>query len=204
VGYKSHWEGFFATCPSEPVLERIRATYDGQRERLFVIAEETRTQWQARGMIDDAVLRQWRNVLDTVSRKAASMLKTGQPLLNRLPDTDEVVTLRESVHGRTKRQSAFVNALLANERFLYLGQYDFPFQLSRALLNLLYEFVASVGLNAIEKMAICHHAWRVVEETEGCDLDELLQDNIAKVLARQEHRLGRDRDLSPDSLPRRR
>lgn len=53
----------------------------------------------------------------------------------------------------------------------------------RVLTNLLYQFVATVGIGPIDRMALCYFAFRTAEEHFACDLGEILKANIAQTVA---------------------
>lgn len=197
VSFKSHWEGFFATFSDERVLERVAANYQTRRTRLLSIAEKLQQQWEAGGFMDDPLLLRWCSLLQEMYSKVTALLESGEVLIAHASSTEEVAAYRERFFAENvRRHSAFVEALWADERFMTSLRDDLLFQRPRALVNLLYDLLAALGLTPLEKMALCHHTFRAAEEICACDLNQLLQRNISAVIerhaARQMHEPRRD------------
>jgi len=191
VSFKSHWERFAATSSSEDTLARIEASYRRNRERLLIVIEEVRHGWQADRFRNDPLLEGWWRLLDATSRQAASVLEERDGVIDHAATTKEILDMRAELFTRhVRRPSAFVETMWSDEKFLTLVQYDKRFQRPRALVNLLYVFAASLGVGPLEKMALCYHAFRVVEETCACDLSDLLRRNMTTVVEQQAHRLA--------------
>jgi hypothetical protein len=188
VSYKSHWEGFAATFPVEQVVERIREGYVEHRERLLELVEEVQA-GQAAGFESDPLLAEWWRLLDETRTEARALFERGEALIEHPESLEAAAQMREKLFTIVRRPSDFVETLWADERFITLLRHDLAFHVPRVLVNLLYDLVAAVGLAPLDKMALCHHVFRAVEEARQCDLNALLRENMAAVVAKQLHRL---------------
>lgn len=184
VAWKSHWEGFAAGFPSTELLERIGEAYERDRERIHALMDEVLDLHRRGALGEDPVLERWHRILDSFSRRIRRLLDEGREIL-RQPATPEAAReLRERVLGSLKRESSFVSRFWADERFIASLRHEPRFQVPRALTNLLYLLVPAVGLTPLDKMALCYYAHRPVEERFGCDLEALLESNVAEVVER--------------------
>lgn len=188
VSYKSHWEGFAAgTAPA--VGERVRAAYARDRETILALLAGVEAYWESGAADADPVLAAWRDILTRYGARARKLLIGGHHL------TPQPASLQESreVRARTleglRDESAFVRALWDDPRFMATIRYEPGFLEPRVLTNLLYLLVAAVGLGAVDKMALCHFAFRAVEEFHGCDLTEILKENVELVVGTHADRL---------------
>lgn len=185
VSYKSHWEGFFVTFESERILERIATSYTHRHAKLVRIAEDLLSQWRA-GAFEAPIVERWHQLLKRLFPKVTDLLQSGQSLTPHASSDADVISMRDELFSKARRQSSFVNALWGEPKFLATVHLDVLFQRPRAFVNLLYELVATLGLTPIEKMTLCHHAFRAAEDVSGCNLDDVLRLNMAALVARHE------------------
>jgi hypothetical protein len=190
VSFKSHWENFAVTVRSDAVLERVVSSYERNRPALLPLVEEVSREWASEYRSAHTLLARWWRLLEASRTQALQILRHGRMFLDDPNSRQQAAALRERVFSRHARaRSAFVETHWGNEEFLALVQFDVPSLLPRTLVNLLYDLVAAIGVNAIDKVVFCHHAFRLVEETTGTNLDDLLQRNIVEVLKRHGGRL---------------
>lgn len=189
VSYKSHWEGFFATFSNETVLQRVQADYLRRRERLIEVAKDTVSGWND-NFPSDGLLARWQQLLTRMSTRATALLESGEILVDHPRGLGGVLEARKHfLENVVRRDSEFVATLWADPEFMVAVEHDVWFQRPRALVNMLYDLVAAVGLTPLDKMVLCHHAFRTVEELCGCDLNDRLKRNMRAVIGR--HRESR-------------
>lgn len=189
ISFKSHWEGFSVTIQAEEAISRIQKSYQDRSGQVVAIMSRVKEQYLQDRFAQDSVLWGWFDLLRKYSQATRKMFEAGR-LFSQNPGTvAEAGVIRDRFLKRIQRESSFVRKLWADHRFLFLMQYDLAFQVSRTLVNLLYSLAAAAGLTPIDKMALCYFAYRTVEESHGCNLDNLLECNIGKVLRDHEHRL---------------
>jgi len=187
VSFKSHWEGY-ATAVSRPeVVERIADSYRSNRAEILRLMAGVMGSCDRGEAENDPVLGAWRNLATRFRTRARQVLRDGTHLTSQPSTAEEAARVREQVLGNLRRPSEFVRTLWSDDRFIASIQYEPAFLVPRVLTNLLYLVVAAAGLSPLDKMALCHHAFRAAEEHYGCNLNDILQSNIAAVLQRQAH-----------------
>ncbi|HYW10259.1 MAG TPA: lantibiotic dehydratase C-terminal domain-containing protein [Longimicrobium sp.] len=189
VSFKSHWEGFASTLPSEAVITRIQEVYRAHREGIVALMLEVADRWNGGGVDDDAVLGGWKALIDAYGRRAREALRAGTHITAQPASVGEAARLRDRMFGNVRRESEFVRTLWTDHRFIASLQYEPGFLVPRVLTNLLYLLLAAVGLAPLDKMALCHHAHRAPEEHFGRDLNEILRENVDTVVRAHAHRL---------------
>jgi Lantibiotic biosynthesis dehydratase C-term len=188
VASKSHWEGFAATFASAEAVERIRATYERERETIHRSLLHVASWWN--GEADDALLTRWAALLAAYDARAGAVIRGGTHLTKQITTLDELEHAREVAGRSIQRDSDFLSALYGDRHFLAAIQFEPAFLVPRVLVNLLYMLVAAAGVSPVEKMALCHFASRAVEEHFGCDLTELLRENMRRVSGAHAQRLA--------------
>ncbi|HET6763189.1 MAG TPA: lantibiotic dehydratase C-terminal domain-containing protein, partial [Longimicrobiaceae bacterium] len=187
VSCRSHWEGFAASFPAVEALDRIRATYERSREpirqSLRQVAEVFRT-----GSEQDPVLHRWRELVEQYEARTRRHIAAGEPITEQPTHPDEVREMREKIYTHFHTESGFVNTFWGDERFVASMQFEPGWLAPRVLTNLLYQFVAATGISPMERMALCHFAYRAAEEEYDADCAEILRANIARTLAANAHR----------------
>lgn len=194
VSAKSHWEGFAAAFPAEVAVERVRETYARHRDGARRVIESVEC-WTRDGAAEvvaplggAALLGAWRALLTTYATRVTALLAEGVRLTDQPSTPAHAREVRAQVHRRMSRDSAFIQTLWADERFMASVQFEPAFLVPRMLVNLFYMLLPLVGLNPIDKMAVCYFAHRTIEERDGCDLNDILRRNIAAVSAAHAHR----------------
>jgi hypothetical protein len=183
VSFKSHWEGFAATFGHEEVLERIGHTYEANRTSIRRLLQEVLSV-----ETDGEPLRgAWESLMDSYRVRANGILRAGGQITPQPSTLEEARRVREDALGAMRRGSAFVERLWADEHFIASIQYEPRFLVPRVLTNLLYVLHASIGLSVLDKMALCHFAFRSVEEHYDCNLDDVLVENIARISSAHRH-----------------
>lgn len=205
VSLKSHWEHFAATVRSEAVTNRIRASYEQNRGGLLAIATELEDAWKADRLAGTPLLGHWLRLLRQSYEEITTLLSSGEALTEYPVNREEARLLRSQMMRNVRRSNAFVEGLWEDERFTAGVHREITFQRPRALVNLLYDVVAALGLSPLDRIAICHHAFRTVEEHSNCNLDDVMRRNVAIILERcaRNHGCGplgaAERSLAPDS-----
>lgn len=185
VSYKSHWCGFAACCPSDLLLERIESNYHQNKATILTIARDPGD--SSFGHERQELIKQWGAVVNDFAARASLILERGDSLTVQPQTAIEVSEMRAEIFAKHIRDPGpFTKILWEDERFLAVSQHDISFQLPRALVNLLYDLIAALGFNAIEKMTMCHHAFRAAEETSGVELEDILRKNVTSVIERSQ------------------
>ncbi|HEX2094848.1 MAG TPA: lantibiotic dehydratase C-terminal domain-containing protein [Longimicrobiaceae bacterium] len=197
VSFKSHWEGFAATARYPEIVERIVDSYRSNRAGILQLMEEVRESFERGELERDPVLGAWRDLVTRFRTRARQVLQQGAQLTPQPSTPAEAARLREEVLGNVRRESDFVRTLWADERFIASIQHEPAFLVPRVLTNLLYLVVAAAGLSPLDKMALCHHSFRAVEEHYGCNLNQILEQNIAAVVRSHSHRWGSSEAMAP-------
>lgn len=187
VSYKSHWSGFSVSTPEE-VSSRVAETYERNRDEITGALRDVVHLCESDALDADPVLSAWRQILRKYDRRTRASLAGGHHITWQAADLADARRQRESTLAVMNRESPFVRILWSDERFMASLQYEPAFLVPRVLTNLLYTLVSLVGLPAIEKMALCHHAHRAAEQEFGCNLDDLLRENVDRVVARHGQR----------------
>jgi len=187
VSFKSHWEGLSAAAPP-PVAERIRASYQANRETVGALLTGVLRAWEDGRGAKDPVLVEWRSLVGRYHRRTLALLAAGKQVTPQPATLEEARALREQASAAVREQSTFVRTLWADERFLASIQFEPAFLGPRVLVNLLYVLVHSVGLVPVDKMMLCHHAHAAVEDHTGRSLDALLARNVSRIVEAHAHR----------------
>jgi hypothetical protein len=181
VSWRSHWEGLASSWPSARVIERIRETYDAQRDPIRRLMLEVLAVHDAKAWAEDAVLSGWRELALAYRQRIRTTVKDAGPLTRQPVDVEEARRFRAGIENRWHRESAFLKTFCADEEFLVSIQHAPSMLVSRVLVNLFYVLVAAVGLTPLDKFSLCYFAHRSVEEHFDCDLRTILERNMAKV-----------------------
>ena len=185
VSWRSHWEGFASTTPSEDALHRIRSTYTSRRRLLRDLMVEVQNFHEAEAWTDDPVLASWRDLLLTYRPRIRRILQAGSQLTRQPATLEEAKRFRERMKSEWLRETAFLETLSADDTFLTSIQREQRILVPRVLVNLLYVLHAAVGLSPIDKFILCYFTHRTVEEHFGCDLREVLERNVEQIAGRR-------------------
>lgn len=181
VSFKSHWSGFAASFPSRPVVDRIRSSFEEQKDLIIFTMLEVKRDFERSDFSRDPILREWMILLDHYGQKATAILGSGEQISATMTP-DEVRKYRKSLAEGAVEPNEFMKVLLEDERFVAAFRHEQAFAWPRVLTNLLYMMVPALGLTVLDKMALCYFAHRAVEAHFRCDLTEILRNNIAKVV----------------------
>jgi hypothetical protein len=181
VSFKSHWEGFAATFKSRAVVDRIRASFDDQKDAIMGTMEGVIDSCRRQNQSQDPILAAWLALLREYGDKAMVILGQGEQI-NYTMDVDESRQYAQAIREQQVEASDFVDSLFADPRFLQAFRHDLGLAWPRVLINFLYLIVSAAGLTMIDKMALCYFAHRAVETRFDCSLNEMLRENIASVV----------------------
>ncbi len=183
VSCKSHWEGFAATFGAPQAIERIRESQRSNREAVLGVMKDVADKFE-RGMLDqDPLLVGWRDLLEKYRSRTRRELAEGKQITEQPRTIEEAREARARVLRNQHTGSAFVQTFWSDERFIASIQYEPAWLVPRVLMNLLYQFVATVGIGPIDRMALCYYVYRAAEEHYRCDLTEILKGNVARTVA---------------------
>lgn len=189
VSFKSHWEGFAAGFPAAEVPERIRAAYRAQRDALEGLMLEVEDLYRRGALAEDPLLGAWSELMARYGARTRTALEQGTHITPQPSTLREATESRATLRTHLRRKSEFVDVLWADPRFIASVQFEPGFLVPRVLVNLLYVVVAAAGLSTLDRMTLCHHAFRTVEDHFGRDLTDILRGNVAGTLARSGHRV---------------
>ena len=190
VSFKSHWSGFASNFPAPQVVQRIEAAYEAGREAIAALLADVLLRWDQEELAGDAVLGEWRELMKRYGARAAQLLAAGTHITAQPRSLAEARASREVVLNGLKRDNEFVRALWADERFMAAVQHEPGFLVPRVQVNLLYLLVAAAGMNAIDRMSLCHFAYRAAEDHSGRDLTDIVRQNVARAVRSHEHQLA--------------
>jgi hypothetical protein len=167
------------------LLSRVESSYQQRKEELCSIARDVRTQWLSQDVGAPSFVDAWRRILREAEDDATRALQRGDDIFVRFENEADVRRGREALFAsQLHRRCAFVDKLWFDERFILGMQHDLRFLRPRVLVNFLYDLVSAAGIGALDKMALCHHAFRAVEDLCGVDLSEYLMTNMRSVQRR--------------------
>jgi len=182
VSYKSHWSGFAASCRNRALIDRIRLSYSDRAQQFAQIM--CQVQECHREAAPPYLLAQWQSLLEKYSRRVSVEISRGAELTPRMKSAADVRKGREWVARNAVEESDFLNLLYENdENLVLLGQHHGATE-PRVLTNLLYIFVSLAGLSFLDKMCLCHYAYRTVEDYFHCNLTDIANDTFAQLRAR--------------------
>jgi hypothetical protein len=188
VSFKSHWEGFASTFPSLIVVERIQTAYTAGRDQFQALLREVTGLFLQKRLGDDPELAAWQSLLQRYQSRARQILSTGTHITRQAASPEEAVRMRHQTESRRLRDSEFVRAFWGDETFVSALQHEPAFLVPRVLTNLLYTLLVTSGLKTIDKFALCHVAFRAVEDHSQCNLTDILRRNIEWIVARHAER----------------
>jgi hypothetical protein len=181
LSFKSHWSGFAAGFPCRMVIERIRATFEAQKEWIMSVLEEVHKDYVHGIALADPITTKWLSLLARYDRKATTLLRSGVRFANTMT-FDQVRSYRDFLKTNGHERNEFMDLLLEDERFVPAFDHDEGLARRRVLTNLLYMIIPAIGLTVIHKMAGCYFAYRAVEAYYKRDLTDVLRDTIWNVL----------------------
>lgn len=190
VSFKSHWEGLAMNFSNLRLNERIESNYAQNRERIRELMLGVKEHFENSTIEKDPVLKGWVDILVPYGERARTVLESGQHVTPQYGTIDNVRLAKQDLEERMWQNSNFLHTLYGDERFLALVQYEPNFLAPRVLTNLLYRLVALVGLNVIDKMALCYYSHRIVEDHFQCDITEILKENMERLVSKHDHRLA--------------
>jgi hypothetical protein len=189
VSFKSHWSGFASNFPAPQVVHRIEAAYDEGREEVATLLDDVLLRWNEDGLASDPVLSEWRELMTRYGARAVQTLTAGTHLTAQPRSLAEARASRNAVLNGLQRDNEFVQTLWADERFMAAIQHEPGFLVPRVQVNLLYLLVAAAGMNVIDRMSLCHFAYRAAEDHSGRDLTDILRQNVTRAVRTHEHQL---------------
>jgi hypothetical protein len=183
VACKSHWEGFAASFGAPQVIERIHGSQRANRDAVLKIMREV-TEWFEQGDPGrDPLLTGWRDLLEAYRSRTLRELAEGKQITQQPHTVEEAREAREKVLGKLHTESPFMHTFWSDERFIASIQYEPAWLVPRVLVNFLYQFVATVGIGPVDRMALCYYVFRAAEEHYDRDLNDILRENIARTSA---------------------
>lgn len=184
ISFKSHWEGFVSAGGSHAFIELVDAQYQRVEDECLAHVAYVRDALAHDSIGQDEVLSEWKAICERYMKAARRVLAEGHALTRQPRSLEEARRMRETYRARKQRDRRFTERLWKDERFMASVQFDHDFLTARVMTNLLYMLVAAVGLTYLDRMALCHHAYRTAEQAYGCDLTDLLQTEIDIIVAR--------------------
>ncbi|HEY4905015.1 MAG TPA: lantibiotic dehydratase C-terminal domain-containing protein [Candidatus Sulfotelmatobacter sp.] len=181
VSYKSHWSGFAATFGGRPIIERIRRSFEEQKDSIIARMLEVQDAYSRRNFSHQPVLAEWHRLLDKYGRKAKVLLSSGVQISFTMTP-HEIRGYRDFVGQHAHEKSEFMQVLLEDERFVAAFRHEQSLAWPRVLVNLLYMIVPALGLTILDRMALCYFAHRGVETHLQCDLTDVLRTTITTTL----------------------
>jgi hypothetical protein len=189
VSYKSHWEGFAAWISDARVPERIREAFGASAGGVIALMLEVDELYRRGALDEDPLLGDWSRLMERYAGRTREVLRSGKQVTPQPATVQEAADARESLMGLLSRDSEFVRVVWDDPRFIASAQFEPGFLVPRVQVNLLYLAVAAAGLTMLDRMTLCHHAFRAVEEHFGRDLTDILRGNVQRVVARSERRV---------------
>jgi hypothetical protein len=190
VSYKSHWEGFAAWISDARVPERIRQAFGASAGGVIDLMLEVDELYRRGALDEDPLLGDWSRLMERYAGRTREVLRAGKQVTPQPATVQEATDARESLMGLLSRDSEFVRVVWDDPRFIASAQFEPGFLVPRVLVNLLYIAVAAAGLTMLDRMTLCHHTFRAVEEHFGRDLTDILRGNVERVVARSERRVS--------------
>ena len=190
VSFKSHWEGLAMKFSNPRLNERIQSNYAQKQERIRELMLSVKEHFDNKTVESDPVLKGWVDILRRYGERTKAVLESGQHITPQYGTIDNVRLAKQDLKEHMWQDSVFLDTLYGDERFLALVQYEPNFLVPRVLTNLLYRLIALLGLNVIDKMALCYYAHRVVEDHFQCDITEILKENMERLVSRHAHHLA--------------
>ncbi|MEM9293600.1 MAG: lantibiotic dehydratase C-terminal domain-containing protein [Acidobacteriota bacterium] len=188
VSWKSHWEGFAAGHPSVQVVERIRQDYKERREEILGILQETLDLEAKDELGDHPLVGQWWHLMRSYRQRVHREVASGVKFTGEHQDDDAAREAGEAAIQGMRRDSEFVRTMWSSERFLTAMKHESSFQVPRVLVNLFYSVLPMLGIRPIDKMVLCHHVHRAVEEHYGCDLLDTFRETVRWMEEREDAR----------------
>jgi hypothetical protein len=188
VSYKSHWEGFAAWIRDARVPERIGRAFDASAGGVIALMLEVEELHRRGALDEDPLLGDWSRLMERYAARTHEVLRAGKQVTPQPGTVQEAREARDSLMGVLSRDSEFVRVVWDDPRFIASVQFEPGFLVPRVLVNLLYLAVAAAGLTMLDRMTLCHHAFRAAEVHFGRDLTDILRGNVERVVARSGHR----------------
>jgi hypothetical protein len=189
VSFKSHWEGLAMNYSNPRLNDRIESNYAQKRERIRELMLDVKEHFENKTLENDPILKGWVDIVTRYSERTRTVLETGQHITPQYETIENVRLAKQNLEEHMWQDSNFLRTLYGDERFLALVQYEPKFLVPRVMVNLLYRLLGMIGLNVIDKMALCYYAHRIVEDHFQCDLTDFLKENMEKIVNRHAHRL---------------
>lgn len=182
VSYKSHWSGFEVSCRNRSLIDRIRISYEHRAQQLArTMCRVRERHGKAASAPPPYLLAQWQSLLEKYSQRVSVEISHGVELTPRMKSAADVRKGREWVARNAVEENDFLKLLYANdENLVLLGQNRGTTE-ARVLTNLLYIFLPLTGLNFLDKMCLCHYAYRTVEDYFHCNLTDIATETFAQL-----------------------
>ncbi|HKD82625.1 MAG TPA: lantibiotic dehydratase C-terminal domain-containing protein [Candidatus Angelobacter sp.] len=177
VSFKSHWSGFAAAFPNNAATQRIRDSFEKQQHAIIAAMLEVQRRYDSQDFSGDPILQEWHTLLQRYREKSLAILQAGEPIGLTI-GPEEIRKYRDSLANQNE-PNEFIQVLLKDERFVASFHHEKALAGPRALTNLLYMIIPTVGLTVLDRMAFCYYAHRAVETYFQCDLTDVLRETIA-------------------------
>lgn len=180
VAFKSHWQGVAYSDQGASLAGVIRQTYQAQRIGLHDHLPAVRRAFDE-GLSDAPLLAEWARITDACVAQARTLKQTGRPVLSSGSPTDGWFQTREAVMT-ADTPSPFLQELFENPALIERMLADPHAQDCRLRVNLLYLFVAHLGLRPVDRFAMGYFTFRSVEDVYGVDLLDVFREQKARLL----------------------
>lgn len=199
VSFKSHWHGLAAFTSKPQLNDRILDEYERNKSRLHELLAQV-VAWTSTCSAVDGIFWEWVHILQRFEALAQELLLAGTQLTFQLSSAEQAITAREKVEAREGVYEAhpFLATLWKDERFLASFQFEPSLLVPRVLTNLLYSFIAGLGLRFVDKMALCLFAHRAVEDFYQVDLTNILHTTVESIVTKHQDRHTSGNHLTPD------
>jgi hypothetical protein len=187
VSYKSHWEGFGATFVNRGVVDRIRRRYHEQQEHIQSLMLQVERSHVFGDFAGDPVLAGWNGIFVSLRSEVWDAVVSGKKLTSQLSNAEQVHQAWDYVNRNLIEDSPFLRILFSDDRFLPLYRSEPRMVMPRVMTNLLYALVSCVGLNMIDRYALCFYSHRAAEKYFDCDLTNILKETIANAVRSNAH-----------------
>ncbi|MEM9293598.1 MAG: lantibiotic dehydratase C-terminal domain-containing protein [Acidobacteriota bacterium] len=178
VSWKSHWEGFASGVSSSEIVERIHQDYEAKRPEILGMLQEIVDLEAMDELSGHPLLGPWWRLLRSYRERVHRELTEGFHFTYQPQDDEEARESGQSAIGSMRRDSEFVRTMWSSERFLTAMQHEPSFLAPRVMVNLFYSVLPMLGIRPIDKMVLCHHVHRAVEEHYGCDLLDIFRGTV--------------------------
>jgi Lantibiotic biosynthesis dehydratase C-term len=190
VALKSHWEGLSSPVRLKSLVDRIQAKYSEERETIRSLMLDVQKAYTTHTLDNDPILGKWNELFQKYRVRTCTLLEQGKQITFQPANLDEARKAKEifDSHDNRIQEREFLKVFWEDERFVASIQYEIDMLWPRVLINLLYSFVATVGVRLIDKMCLCYYGHCIVEEHFNIDLTDILRKTIKEKIEKNKHR----------------